>query len=148
MLLIFPALRWVRQVRQWDIFWVGERDKGKAALGRKVLGACLGAEEGLEVRRKGEQHLKSGGRVLLIPGFLVFLRTTLWTVPLPGQSRLSLPSVGTLGLLAGANNPMTTVRLMAGPGWLPALLCHRGGAGRASMAVPELSAPQALVSAV
>ena len=67
----------------------------------------------------------------------------------PGQSGLSFPVWGPWGLLAGANNPTTTVRLMAGPGWLLALLCHRGGAGRASMAIPELSlVPGPHVSAV
>lgn len=35
--------------------------------------------------------------MLLIPGFLVFLRTTLWMVPLPRAEQAFLPSVGTLG---------------------------------------------------
>ena len=88
--------------------------------------------------------MKPGRRVLLIPSF--------WGVSedhAPPPGRLSCPAQGPWGLLPEADDPMTMVRLMAGPGWLHALLCHRGGAGRASMAVPELSlVPGPHVSAV
>ena len=115
-------------------------------LGRKALGgACLGVGR-LGGEQERRQRLKPGRRVLLIPRF--------WGVsqdhaPPPGQSGLSCSAQGPWGLLAEADDPMTVVRLMAGAGWLHALLCHRGGAGRASMAVPELSlVPGPHVSAV
>ena len=106
-------------------------------------------QEGLEVRRKEatSETWREGAPDSRFPG--VSQDHTQDGAPPPGQRGLSCPVQGPWGLLAGANNPTTTVRLMAGPGWLLALLCHRGGAGRASVAIPELSlVPGPHVSAV